>query len=185
MSKMLASILLIVLLAASASAHRVDEYLQATIFSIEKDHVQATMRLAPGIAVSSIVIASIDSNGDGVISEAEKKAYVERLLGDLSLTVDGNRLMPRLVSMAFPEVEEMKEGLGEIHIEFTAALPVGGHNPGDHKRRLVFENHHQKDIAAYLVNCLVPGNPEIRIVSQNRNEEQSVYRLDYVQAGER
>jgi hypothetical protein len=177
MSKKLAVGLLIAALATSAFAHRVDEYLQATIFSIERDHVQATMRLAPGIAVSSIVLAGIDTNGDGVFSETEKRAYVERLLGDLSLTIDGNRLTPRLVSMDFPEVGEIKEGLGEIHIEFTAALPAGGPN-----RRLVFENHHQKDIAAYLVNCLVPRDGDIRIVSQKRNEEQSFYQLDYVQA---
>lgn len=177
MSNKLAVVLLIAVLATSASAHRVDEYLQATIFSIEKDRVQATMRLAPGIAVSSIVLSGIDTNGDGVISETEKRAYVERLLGDLSLTIDGNRLTPKLVSMDFPEVEEMKEGLGEIHISFTAALPAGGHN-----RSLVFENHHQKDIAAYLVNCLVPRDGDIQIVSQKRNQDQSFYRLDYEQA---
>lgn len=180
MSKKLAAVLLIVVLATSASAHRVDEYLQATIFSIEKDHVQATMRLAPGIAVSSIVLAGIDTNGDGVISETEKKAYVERVLGDIALTVDGNRLTPRLLSMDFPQVEEIKEGLGEIHIEFAAALSTGGHS-----RKLIFENHHQKDIAAYLVNCLVPRDGDIRIVDQKRNEEQSFYQLDYVQAASR
>jgi hypothetical protein len=177
MSKKLAGGLLIAVLATSESAHRVDEYLQATIFSVEKDQVRATMRLVPGIAVSSIVLAGIDTNADGVISEAEKRAYVERVLGDLSLTVDGNRLTPRLVSMDFPEVEEIKEGLGEIHIEFTASLSSGRRN-----RKLVFENHHQKDIAAYLVNCLVPRDSDIQIVSQKRNEDQSFYQLDYVQA---
>jgi hypothetical protein len=71
-----------------------------------------------------------------------------------------------------------KEGLGEIQIEFSATLPRGGPN-----RRLVLENRHQRRIAAYLVNCLVPRDPDIRIVAQDRNEQQSVYRLDYVQAG--
>jgi hypothetical protein len=72
----------------------------------------------------------------------------------------------------------MKEGLGEIHIEFTAALPSG--SP---ERQLVFENHHQDRIAAYLVNCLVPRDPSIRILAQKRNERQSFYQLDYAQAG--
>ena len=103
-----------------ASAHRLDEYLQAIILSVEKDHVQASMRLIPGVAVSSSVIASIDSNGDGVLSQVEQRAYAQRVLGDLSLTVDGNRMRPKLVSASFPQIEQMKEGLGEIHIEFTA-----------------------------------------------------------------
>ena len=89
-------------------------------------------------------------------------------------------LRPRLVSVEFPAVEDMKEGLGEIQIEFSADLPRGGPN-----RRLIFENHHQSRIAAYLVNCLVPRDRDIRIVAQNRNEQQSFYQLDYVQAGAR
>ena len=44
------------------------------------------MRLIPGVAVFSFVLASIDTNGDGVISEAEQRAYAERVLRDVSLT---------------------------------------------------------------------------------------------------
>ncbi len=159
-------------------AHRLDEYLQATIISLDKDHVQASMRMIPGVAVASSVIASIDGNGDGIISQAEQRTYAERVLGDLSLTVDGQSLKPNLVSVDFPQIEQMREGLGEIHIEFTADLPHGGPN-----RRLVLENRHQNRNAAYLVNCLVPGDPDIRVMAQTRNERQSFYQLDYVQAG--
>ncbi len=177
-TRLLVAAAILLSLVASASAHRLDEYLQATIISVEKDHVQASMRLIPGVAVSSAVIASIDSNGDGVLSEPEKWAYVERVLGDLSLTVDGNRLKPKIVSLDFPQVELMRDGLGEIQIEVTADLMRGGSN-----RRLILENHHQNSISAYLVNCLVPRDHDIQIVAQNRNEQQSIYQLDYVQAG--
>jgi hypothetical protein len=127
--------------------------------------------------VSSVVIASIDSNGDGIISGAEQWAYAERVMGDLSVTVDGHRLKPKLVSVEFPQLGQMREGLGEIHIEFTADVPGGGP-----KRRLMVENHHQNGISAYLVNSLVPTDRDIQIVAQNRNEQQSFYELDYVQA---
>jgi hypothetical protein len=181
MSRMLAAAAVIVVsLGMPASAHRVDEYLQATLISVEKDHVQVFIRLTPGIAVSSAVLASIDTDADGVISQTERRAYAERVLADLLLTVDGNRLTPRLVSVDFPEVEEMKEGIGEIRIAFTAPLPGGVRN-----RRLVFENHHQSRIAAYLVNCLTPRDRSVRVIAQNRNEDQSCYQLNYVQAGER
>jgi hypothetical protein len=53
-------IAIILFLAASASAHRLDEYLQATIISVEKDRVQAEMRLVPGVAVSSFVLNGIE-----------------------------------------------------------------------------------------------------------------------------
>jgi hypothetical protein len=166
------------LLGASASAHRLDEYLQATLLSIEKDRVQVSMRLTPGVAVSAFVLAGIDGNADGVISEAERRAYAERVLRDVSLRIDGHELSPQLISVEFPGVEEMKQGLGEIQIEFNADLPRGGRD-----RRLIFENHHQSRISAYLVNCLAPRDADIRIVAQNRNEQQSFYQLDYAQRG--
>jgi hypothetical protein len=87
-------------------------------------------------------------------------------------------LSPRLLSLRFPTLEEMKEGRGEIRLEFDADLPRGSGS-----RKITIENHHQSGIAAYQVNCLVPRDPDIRIVAQDRNESQSVYRLEYVQTG--
>jgi len=161
-----------------ASAHRLDEYLQATIFSVERDRIQAFMRLVPGVAVSSAVLASIDTNADGIISDTEQHAYADQVLRDVSLSVDGHVLRPHLLSVAFPSIEEMREGLGEIKIEFAAKPAGGGSN-----RKIVFENHHQSRISAYLVNCLVPRDRNIQIIAQNRNSNQSFYQLDYMQAG--
>ncbi|HEV7506674.1 MAG TPA: hypothetical protein VGS07_17400 [Thermoanaerobaculia bacterium] len=175
-TRLVAAVAIFLACGGIASAHRLDEYLQAAMVSVEKNHVQISMRLIPGVAVSAAVIASIDSNGDGVLSAAEQRSYAEQVLGDCALLVDGDRLRPRLVSASSPRVGPMREGLGEIQLEFTADLPRGGSN-----RRLILENHHQNRIAAYLVNCLVPRDPAIRIVAQHRNETQSFYQLDYVQ----
>jgi len=109
-----------------AFAHRLDEYLQATTISVEKDRVQAQIRMTPGVAVFPVVLAHIDTDADGVISEAEQRAYAEGVLGDLSLTIDGDRLQLRLVSSKFANIEEMKEGRGEIQLEFDADVPGGG-----------------------------------------------------------
>jgi len=164
--------------ASRVSGHRLDEYLQAALISVEKDGVEVTLRMIPGVAVTPAVLASMDTNGDGVLSEHEQRAYAERVLRDLSLTIDGQPLTPRLAGLKFPEITEMKEGLGEIQIEFTAELPVAAG-----ERRLVLQNRHETKISAYLVNCLVPRDPEIRIVAQKRNETQSAYELDYMQSG--
>jgi hypothetical protein len=72
----------------------------------------------------------------------------------------------------------MKEGLGEIRITFAADLP--GRRG---QRALVVENHHEPRMSVYLMNCLVPQESSIRIVAQNRNENQSYYRVDYMQSG--
>src|SRR5579862_780337 len=117
---------LLLSLAGIASAHRLDEYLQATLISVEKDRIEVSLRLVPGVAVASAVLAKIDANGDGVISPGEQQAYAQRVLGDLALSIDGRRLTPKLASVNFPAVEQMREGLGEIRIEFTSDLPQGG-----------------------------------------------------------
>jgi hypothetical protein len=169
---------IVVLAAMPALAHRLDEYLQGTLLAIEKDRVNAEMTLTPGVAVAPFVMALIDTNADGEISEAEQRAYGARVLGDLSLKIDGQSLTPRLLSIRFPTRDDMKEGRGAIRLDFDADLPRGGA-----RRKLTLENHHQSRIAAYQVNCLVPRDPDIRIVTQDRNESQSVYELEYAQAG--
>jgi len=163
-----------------AFAHRLDEYLQATIISVEEKQILLSMRMIPGVAVSGAVLADIDSNRDGMISEAEGRAYAERVVREVSLSLDGNRLSPRVVSAIFPPMDEIKEGVGEIRIELTAELPHGETN-----RKLVLENHHEGSISAYLVNCLAPRDARIRVLGQIRNRNQSVYELDYAEAGAR
>jgi hypothetical protein len=163
-----------------ALAHRLDEYLQGTLISIGKTRLEAEITLTPGVAVFPMLAATIDTDADGIVSETEQRAYAGRVLRDLSLTIDGRPLTPQLLSMQFPSLDEMKEGRGEIRIDFKADLPPGGPS-----RRLVFENRHQSRVGAYLVNCLVPRDPDIRIVAQNRNYSQSLYQLDYVQTGVR
>jgi hypothetical protein len=165
---------------APARAHRLDEYLQATLLSVSKQAVTAQMTLTPGVAVYPVVLAELDTDADGVISASEQRAYGERVLHDLLLTADGHRLTPRLVSLAFPSAEQMKEGLGEIRVGFAADLTRGGLT-----RKLTLENRHIAGISAYQVNCLAPDDPDIHILGQRRNYTQSFYELDYAQAGVR
>jgi hypothetical protein len=177
MTRITAAIGICVLLFGKAAfAHRIDEYLQATILSLETNRVQASLRLIPGVLVSSSLIASIDSDGNGVFSASEERAYVQRVLGDLSITIDGNIVQPALVSSSFPQAAQLRDGLGEIHIEYTINLPPGGHN-----RSLILTNHHLNRTSVYLTNVLVPQNHGLQILAQKRNQQQSRYELDYRQ----
>ena len=177
MTRRLLAPALIMLLGTAAPAHRLDEYLQGTILAVTKDRLSVDLTLTPGVAIFPFLIADIDTNGDGSVSDKEQHAYAERVLGDLSLRMDGHPLTARLTSAEFPPVVDMKEGRGEIRMEFVADLPGGGAS-----RKLVFENHHQNRISVYQVNVLAPRDPDIRIVSQNRNYTQSFYELNFERA---
>jgi hypothetical protein len=175
-TKLAAAGAILLMIGTHAEAHRLDEYLQAATISLEKNHIQLQVRLAPGVAVVSSVLASIKPDANGIISAARQQAYAERVVEDLSLEIDGKRVPLRIVSTNFPEIQKLDEGVGEIQLDLEADVPKGGKN-----RRLTFENRHQSSIAAYLVNCLVPRDPDIRVTAQNRNYTQSIYQLDYVQ----
>ncbi|GJG88943.1 hypothetical protein tb265_41240 [Gemmatimonadetes bacterium T265] len=164
--------------ATPASAHRLDEYLQATTISVQKDRITAQLRLTPGVAVASAVLAGVDADADGVLSPAEQRAYATRVLRDVSLTVDGVRLPLRLLAVRCSDVAELKEGLGAIEIDVDAAVPRGGP-----ERRLTFENRHERRMSVYLVNALVPRDPDLRIAAQHRDERQTTYELDYADVG--
>lgn len=179
MKHVFATALAIFLHAAGTSvhAHRLDEYLQATTFSLERNRIQIDIRLVPGVLVVARVLAMIDTDKNGVISDAETRAYAHRLQRDLFLAMDAKLLRLRLVSSSADDAETLKEGIGAIRLRFAGDVP-----PAGAQRRLVFENKHHRAIASYLVNCLVPADPDIRITVQNRNHPQSRYQLDYILA---
>ncbi len=169
---------IILVAATSGFTHRLDEYLQATTIAVEKDRVRTELRLTPGVEVFPAILAAIDKDRNGIFSAAEQGAYATRVQRDLSLSVDGDRLRLRLVSSTVPTIQEMTHGLGAIALVFESDVSRAGG-----ERKLVFENRHMSGIAVYLVNGLVPTDPDIRAGAQRRNRQQSHYELDYVQTG--
>ena len=98
--------------ARSAHAHRLNEYLKATILSIEPGRVRGTLRMVPGVAVASAVLENIDTDHDGTLSQAERDGYARQVLSDLQLNDDGRRLDLHLEAATFPSEQTMKLGTG-------------------------------------------------------------------------
>jgi hypothetical protein len=83
MKPILLAAAIILLAGTPALAHRLDEYLQGAIISVEKNRVDVQITLTPGVAVFPLLLADIDTDGNGVISAVEQHAYVVRILRDL------------------------------------------------------------------------------------------------------
>jgi hypothetical protein len=175
MRKIAAAAVLALALQAPAFAHEVDEYVQAAMISLQRDHLDVQLRLVPGADVFSQVFANIDTNADGALSELEKQAYARSVLRDLTFTLNGKRMMSEIVSFNYPTVDAMKEGIGEIHLMLRVPIT----SSGGARHKLVLENRHQRGISAYLVNCLAPRDPALHIVRQRRSADQQRYELDY------
>ena len=79
----------VVISSTALSAHRRDEYLQAARIGVEPGRVELELDLTPGIAVADAIIAEMDRDHDGVLSDSEKRAYVSQVLAGIDLHIDG------------------------------------------------------------------------------------------------
>jgi aspartate-semialdehyde dehydrogenase len=163
----------LVLCAASrADAHRLDEYLQQTLIEVEPNRIVLHVDLTPGVAVAADVIPAIDKNHDGALSASEQAAYTEQVRRDLSLHLNDAAMPLRAIETHYPTVATMTGGTGTIALMFEAAL-----SPEVRSGTLHFANHHAAASAAYLVNCLMPHDPETHVLSQSRSRDQASYQV--------
>jgi hypothetical protein len=157
-----------------ASAHRLDEYLQATRISVELNRVGIEMDLTPGVAVAERVIQAIDRDHDQNISDAEAAAYAKDIVRDVSLIVDGRPRSLLIEDYRFPTLAEMRSGDGVIRLRATVPLASAAG-----QRHIAFTNRHMSDMGAYLVNALVPADDRIRIRPPRRDVSQQEFSMDY------
>ena len=175
MSRGVAALALLVVLSATASAHRLDEYLQAIRVDVGPDEVRIELDLTPGVGVAPGVLAAIDVNGDKTISAIEASDHAAQVLKALNVTLDGERRLLSLSRHDFPAYADIEAGSGVIRLVATAPP---ARNNGNH--RLVIRNDHRPDVAVYLANALLPLTPAVRITSQTRDSLQRNLAIDYV-----
>jgi hypothetical protein len=166
---------LLLLLATQAWAHRLDEYLQSVRVSVATNRIGLSMELTPGVAVVDQVLAVIDKDRDGRVSEAEVAAYAQRVLEEIQVGLDGKVLAMTLTDTSFPTLEGVRKGMCVIRIKANASvkpLSVGNHT-------LHLTNAHMPAISVYLVNALTPKDRAIKVRKQTRDKLQTTYRLEF------
>jgi hypothetical protein len=171
----LAGLLGLFALPSTTLAHRLDEYLQATLVTIEPGEIRLQINLTPGVAVAERVLRLIDRDRDGVISTNEAAAYANLLKRDLILWLDRRKLEPKLTSSDFPAPTELRTGEGIMKIEYSATihpLPAGAH-------RLVLKNRHLPALSVYLFNAAQPGSGSVHVIGQKRNDSQSTGEIEF------
>ena len=168
----------VLLAAAPASGHRLDEYLQATRIDIGLDRVLVEVDLTPGASLAADVLSSLDSNGDGTIDFDEERAYVGGFLERFELAIDGKRRTLSPVSAHFPPPGDLLDGAGVIRLTLTADGDVAW---GRH--RLVLQNLFRSDVGVYLANALRPTAREITVSTQRRDSKQHELEIDYLIEG--
>jgi hypothetical protein len=162
--------------AGELSAHRLDEYLQAARVGIEPDRVELELEMTPGVGVAGAILAEIDADGDGALSDGEQRAYAHVVVSAIRVQVDGMPVRLEPADSTFAGVDALRRGEGTIRLRSAAALP--GLSSGNH--RLVLRNDYRPRVSAYLSNALVPVSPRVAVVAQARDADQSRLTVDYV-----
>ena len=152
-----------------ASAHRLDEYLQATLVVIEPARISLQINCTPGVSVVEQLLGLIDRDQDGDVCEQERVEYAGLFLRSLRIRLDQQELPLHAARCSFPGVAEMRAGTGIITMEFTADLKELANGP----HVLSIENKHLPAIGVYLVNAAKPASPQVKITAQKRNDTQS------------
>lgn len=166
---------MVLALGHTGSAHQLDEYLQAAQISIDPSGITLDLYLTPGVAVAPSIIRAIDTNHDGTISSREGTAYAALVLGSCALSVDGRQVAMNLDADEYPAPDDMRHGLGTIHIRATSALVASG--GGSHVAK--FENRFDPHRSVYLANAMLPRDPRITIRKQERDSRQSRIAISY------
>jgi hypothetical protein len=149
--------------------------MEAAQIAVANDGVRVELRFTPGVDVADRVLALIDLDRNGEISQAEGEGYVRRVLQDVALSLDSRQMPLSLIGLEFPTIERIKGGTGTIRIDLKTAAPLNA--PGLHQ--LSFRNDHLPDIAEYGANILVPETPMIQIGEQRRDELQHVLQVEF------
>jgi hypothetical protein len=168
-------------LATTANAHVLDQYLQTAQIALAPDSVRIELRLIPGKEVAARVFALMDTDGDGQLSSDEQQAYAQRVRQDLSLTINQQAVPLTLAEAVFPERSAMNEGLGAIRMTFTAAAKLTATT----SQQINFRNDHLPEFSTYLVNALVPENDALKITGQQRDALQRGLSLSVQTTNER
>jgi len=165
----------LVAVAEPVSAHRLDEYLQASRIGIDPDRVRIELDLTPGVSVAPRILAEIDRDHDGAVSREEARAYEARVTSDIRLDVDGRPLALEPVESQSHLAGQLLTGEGTLSVQWAAEVPALG--PGTH--RLRYRNGHRPDIGVYLANALVPASTRVAVTAQRRDVDQRELVIEY------
>jgi ABC-type nickel/cobalt efflux system permease component RcnA len=160
-------------------AHPLDECLQALYVTLGSTGVAIELDLTPGVLVAPQVIALIDTDGDGQITNAEAQAYARSVLDQITVDLDRQpyRLAP--TKLAFPPMLNLTAGAGVIQLE--AALDSNSTqlqlSTGPHE--VTVHNTYSPLKSAYQSAVVLQSAAQLSVRQQTRDELQQSLRVDY------
>ena len=163
----------------AALAHPLDVYLQATYITVAPTQIVVELDLSPGVLVAPQVLPQLDTDGNQQLTDAEGQTYVDAMLRNVVLQVDGKPLALTVTKIDMPPYLTIQAGYGTIRVFTTATLAAG--MTGTHQ--IDYKNNYAPTGSAYQVNAFVDKGVAITLGKQNRDSIQQSMTMDYVIGG--
>ncbi|MGC4191998.1 MAG: hypothetical protein QM589_12675, partial [Thermomicrobiales bacterium] len=167
----LVMLIAIAVLPSATLAHPLDEYPQLSYVTVTPTTIEVEVDATPGVLLAADTLAEIDTNGDQTISDTEAQAYVNTIVNQLSLAVDGTSLPLTLASYEMPAYLNIQAGYGEIKVFVTATLPESiAASTATHE--ITYTNGFAPPKSRYQVNTFTSGATPIALGTQQRSDDQ-------------
>lgn len=173
------ALLLVTVLAGSASAHPVDEVVQSTYLLVAPGRLRLQLEITPGPEVSATVIGALDADRDGILTRAEKQTYALRVLSRCNLSVDGRPVALEFDQIGVPAYAALRQQAGTIQL-FAHAPLVNDARP----QRLVFRNAYRPAGGSTTANVF--ADPTVRGITfsdQRRSDDGRDFAVTVVSSG--
>ena len=159
----------------AALAHPLDAYLQATYLTVQPTQIVVELNLTPGVLLAPQLLPLLDPDGDQQITDSEGQTYVDALINDLVLQVDGEPLALTVTKVAMPPHLNIQAGYGTIRV--FAAGPLRAELTGTHQ--IDYRNSFAPPGSIYQVNAFVDKGTAITLGKQNRDSLQQSMTMDF------
>lgn len=165
----------IALLGAEPGAHRLGELLQAARIGIDPARVEIELDLTPGVAVAGRLVADLDRDRDGQVSDAEGREFAVAVRPAIAPELDGRPIQTDVVGVDVAPADALLRGEGRLQLRLGAGLPALA--SGAHTLR--YRDVYRSDIGVYLANALVPSSAAVAITGQRRDASQQELTIDF------
>ena len=162
------AVLLLVLVAYGAEAHRLDEVVQGAYLTLAPGEVRLELDVSPGMEVAGTLLRALDTDADRTITEAEARGYAQRVLAQSTLTLDGVALswtLDKVVVPAYPNLELGSDTI-RIHAVAKRSDDAGAHT-------LTYQNSYQPAAGRHMANVFLRSGErwQYRVTKQQRTDD--------------
>ena len=104
---------------------------QQVQISVGRSRVVVGFAIVPSAPEGTSILAHLDRDGDGMISDQEASAFARDVVAGATLTLDGERIALGEPDVTVPRAEAIASGTGTIRVTTQAPLPLAGSTERD------------------------------------------------------